>query len=83
MMNTPYQYQVDYQQPSGWTVLKGKSISSIPEHYFLSKDENGNIKVVLYFDNKKPAMSKDLLVIKNKYIRRWAHSIHAPSKNND
>ncbi|PHM61442.1 hypothetical protein [Xenorhabdus ishibashii] len=80
MMKIPYQYHVDHQQPSGWTVLKGKSIFSMPEHYFLSKDEDGNIKVMLYIDNKNPLMSKDLLVIKNKYIRRWAHSIYASSK---
>ncbi|KLU16660.1 hypothetical protein AFK69_03695 [Xenorhabdus sp. GDc328] len=79
-MNIPYQYHVNCQQPSGWIVLKGKSLYSIPEHYFLSKDKNGNIKVMLYIDNEKPAMSKDILVIKNKYMRRWVHSIHASSK---
>ncbi|MBE8595954.1 hypothetical protein [Xenorhabdus sp. BG5] len=80
MMNIPYQYHINYQQIADWTVLKGKSTYSIPEHYFLSKDENGSIKVMLYIDNEKPIMSKDLLVIKNKYMRRWIHSIHASSK---
>ncbi|MDC9594131.1 hypothetical protein [Xenorhabdus sp. IM139775] len=80
MMNIPYQCYVDYQQPYSWTALKGKSTSSIPEHYYLFKDENGDIKVILYIDNRKPAMSKDLLVIKNKYLRGWSHSIYTSSK---
>ncbi|CDG18437.1 hypothetical protein [Xenorhabdus doucetiae] len=79
-MNIPYQYHVNYQQPYDWTVLKGKSASSIPEHYYLFKDENGNIKIMLYCDNGKPVMSKDLLVIKNKYLRGWSHSIYASTK---
>ncbi|MDC9605349.1 hypothetical protein WDV76_06055 [Xenorhabdus griffiniae] len=79
-MNIPYLYHVNHQHPSNWTVLQGKSTYSIPEHYSLSKDENGNIKVMLYIDDEKPIMSKDLLVIKNKYMRRWAHSIHVSSK---
>ncbi|PHM73561.1 hypothetical protein Xkoz_01702 [Xenorhabdus kozodoii] len=81
-MNISYQYYdyVDYHQPSNLIVLKGKTTSSIPEHYYLSKDKNGNIKVMLYINNKKPAMPKNLLVIKNPYIRKWVHSIYTLSK---
>ncbi|OTA17740.1 hypothetical protein Xbed_03252 [Xenorhabdus beddingii] len=77
-MDLPTEQPINYQLISSFNVLEGKSTSSIPEHYYLFKDENGDIqvKVISDIDNEQPVMAKDLLVMENNYVRLWTRSIN-------
>ncbi|KMJ46860.1 hypothetical protein ABLB69_18470 [Xenorhabdus khoisanae] len=76
-MNLPEGQYIDYQLTSNWYVLEGKSETSIPEKYYIFKDKDGHIqaKIIFDIDNKKPNLSKDLLVTKNNHMRNLTHSI--------
>ncbi|MBC8952451.1 hypothetical protein [Xenorhabdus sp. PB62.4] len=76
-MDLPEGQDIDYPLNSNWYVLEGKSETSIPEKYYIFKDKDGHIQAKIIFDtdNKKPNLSKDLLITKNKYMRNLTHSI--------
>ncbi|PHM46660.1 hypothetical protein [Xenorhabdus miraniensis] len=76
-MDLPGEQYIDYRLDSNWHVLEGKSETSIPEKYYILKDKDGHIQAKIIFDtdNKTPNLSKDLLVTKNKYMRKLTHSI--------